>query len=343
MVFTLSDRIAAFIKLGQQLASLTEEEQSALFYQAQQQNSWFTFSSLAQALKGLQVMLLEEDLNRWIATYAVKEPARPKEIGIMMAGNIPAVGFHDLLCVLLTGHTACVKLSSLDRVLMQWLIKQLIALEPRFAQRVVVEEMLKQKEAYIATGSDNSARYFTYYFGKYPHLIRSNRTSVAILSKNTSDEDLQKLGEDVFSYFGLGCRNVSKVFCSKESQLHRLLEIFSRFQEVASHHKYFNNYEYNKSIFLVNGTPHLDNGFLLLHQSKELVSPIGVLHYELFKEEEKLKEELKRLDSKIQCTVADASLSLPGVVPFGKSQFPKVWEYADRVDTIAFLLGLEKK
>jgi len=343
MAFLLSDRIAAFIKLGQQLASLTEEEKSTIFYQAQQQNSWFTFSSLAQAIEGLQVMLLEEDLNRWISTYDNKEPARPREIGIMMAGNIPAVGFHDLLCVLLTGHRACVKLSSLDRVLMQWLIDQITSLEPRFSQRVVVEEMLKQKEAYIATGSDNSARYFTYYFGKYPHLIRSNRTSVAVLSKHTSDEDLQKLGEDVFSYFGLGCRNVSKVFCSEESQLQRLLEIFSRFQEVASHHKYFNNYEYNKSIFLVNGTPHLDNGFLLLHQSKELVSPIGVLYYELFEEEEKLKEELKRLESTIQCIIADASFSLPGVIPFGKSQFPQVWDYADRVDTIAFLLGLERK
>jgi hypothetical protein len=200
--------------------------------------------------------------------------------------------------------------------------------------------MLKNKQAYIATGSDNSARYFNYYFGKYPHLIRSNRTSVAILQGEESTADLQALGKDIFDYFGLGCRNVSKVFVKNQEQLTQLLDALQSFEWVANHHKYFNNYEYNKSIYLVNRTTHLDNGFLLIKESADLVSPIGVLFYEIYEDEFELQSKLSALASQIQCVVGSSSLGFPGIIPFGQTQCPAPWDYADGVDTLQFLSGL---
>jgi hypothetical protein len=258
----------------------------------------------------------------------------------MLAGNIPAVGFHDILAVLIAGHSACIKLSSQDSALPLWLLTQLKRIEPRFSDRIFIEELLKNKQAYIATGSDNSARYFNYYFGKYPHLIRSNRTSVAILQGDESTADLQALGHDIFDYFGLGCRNVSKVFVKNQEQLTQLLDAIQSFEWVANHHKYFNNYEYNKSIYLVNGNPHLDNGFLLLKESADLVSPIGVLFYEIYEDNFELQAKLSALASQIQCLVGSSRLSIPGIVPFGQTQCPAPWDYADGVDTLQFLSGL---
>ena len=247
--FPLSDRISAFIRLGNLLSDLEGDEKFALFQQAQNQNAWFTPQSLDQALKGIQVLLDAEALEKWVANYSFSETGQPQQIGLMLAGNIPGVGFHDILAVLIAGHSACMKLSSQDTALPLWLLRQLKDIEPRFSERIFIEELLKNKQAYIATGSDNSARYFNYYFGKYPHLIRSNRTSVAILQGDESLADLQALGHDIFDYFGLGCRNVSKVFVKNQAQLMQLLDAIQPFDWVANHHKYFNNYEYNKSIF----------------------------------------------------------------------------------------------
>ena len=258
----------------------------------------------------------------------------------MLSGNIPAVGFHDILSVLIAGHSASIKLSSQDAALPLWLIQELKRIEPRFSDRIQIEEMLKNKQAYIATGSDNSARYFNYYFGKYPHLIRSNRTSVAILQGNESTADLQALGADIFDYFGLGCRNVSKVFVKNQRQLTDLLDALESYSWVGNHHKYFNNYEYNKSIYLVNRTTHLDNGFLLLRESTDLVSPIGVLFYEIYADQQELKAKLKELDAKIQCVVGNQTMELPGIIPFGQTQCPQPWDYADGVDTLQFLSDL---
>ena len=335
--FTLSDRISAFVELGIRLSNLSEDEKFSLFRQAENQNAWFTQRSLEQALEGIRVMLDAQSLEKWISAYPSLNPTSPKQVGLMLSGNIPAVGFHDLLSVLISGHTACVKLSSQDAALPFWLIQELKKIEPRFSDRIQVEDMLKNKQAYIATGSDNSARYFNYYFGKYPHLIRSNRTSVAILQGDESTADLQALGKDIFDYFGLGCRNVSKVFVKNQGQLTDLLDALEPFSWVGNHHKYFNNYEYNKSIYLVNRTPHLDNGFLLLKESSDLVSPIGVLFYEIYSEAQELKTKLKELDSKIQCVVGNPAMDLPGIIPFGQTQCPQPWDYADGVDTLQFL------
>jgi hypothetical protein len=338
--FPLSDRISAFIRLGNLLSDLEGDEKFVLFQQAQNQNAWFTPQSLDQALKGIQVLLDAEAMEKWVANYSFSETAQPQQIGLMLAGNIPGVGFHDILAVLIAGHSACIKLSSQDTALPLWLLGQLKAIEPRFSERIFIEELLKNKQAYIATGSDNSARYFNYYFGKYPHLIRSNRTSVAILQGDESLADLQALGHDIFDYFGLGCRNVSKVFVKNQAQLTQLLDAIQSFDWVANHHKYFNNYEYNKSIYLVNGTPHLDNGFLLLKESVDLVSPIGVLFYEVYEDEAALQSKLSALASQIQCVVGHSSLSIPGIIPFGQTQCPAPWDYADGVDTLQFLSGL---
>ncbi len=338
--FPLSDRISAFIRLGNLLSDLEGDEKFALFQQAQNQNAWFTPQSLDQALKGIQVLLDAEALEKWVANYSFSETGQPQQIGLMLAGNIPGVGFHDILAVLIAGHSACMKLSSQDTALPLWLLRQLKDIEPRFSERIFIEELLKNKQAYIATGSDNSARYFNYYFGKYPHLIRSNRTSMAILQGDESLADLQALGHDIFDYFGLGCRNVSKVFVKNQAQLMQLLDAIQPFDWVANHHKYFNNYEYNKSIYLVNGTPHLDNGFLLLKESADLVSPIGVLFYEVYEDEAALQSKLSALASQIQCIVGHSSLGIPGIIPFGQTQCPAPWDYADGVDTLQFLSGL---
>jgi hypothetical protein len=338
--FPLSARISAFVRLGERLLSLGEEEKNSLFIRAQNQNAWFTFRSLEQAVEGVRLLLSEEALTQWVDAYQMTDPVMPKSIGLLMAGNIPAVGFHDLLAVLISGNVACVKLSSTDAVLLLWLMNELHTIEPRFAERIQVEEMLKNKEAYIATGSNNSARYFNYYFGKFPHVIRANRSSVAVLSGQETEQDLAALGKDIFDYFGLGCRNVSKVFVKDPAQLTSLLDALSSHAEVAAHHKYLNNYEYNKSIYLVNREPHLDNGFLLLRESTELVSPIGVLFYEVYADEASLASRLAALDSQIQCIVGDLAHSSLARIPFGQTQCPAPWDYADGVDTLDFLLSL---
>ena len=338
--FALSDRISAFVQLGIRISNISEDEKIPLFQQAENQNPWFTQRSLEHALEGIQVLLDAHSLEKWLAPYTVLDSVSPKQVGLMLSGNIPAVGFHDILSVLIAGHSASIKLSSQDAALPLWLIQELKRIEPRFSDRIQIEEMLKNKQAYIATGSDNSARYFNYYFGKYPHLIRSNRTSVAILQGDESTADLQALGADIFDYFGLGCRNVSKVFVKNQGQLTELLDALESYSWVGNHHKYFNNYEYNKSIYLVNRTTHLDNGFLLLRESSDLVSPIGVLFYEIYADQQELKAKLKELDAKIQCVVGNQTMELPGIIPFGQTQCPQPWDYADGVDTLQFLSDL---
>jgi len=336
---TLEERISDFVSLGLKISTLDSEEKENLLRRTHQQNNWFTKESVTLALEGISFLLEEENLRKWISKYSISDIQTSKEVGIIMAGNIPGVGFHDLVSVLISGYKASVKLSSADSFFSNWLINQLIGINPKWSQFISIEEMLKGKDAYIATGSDNSARYFNYYFGKYPNIIRSNRTSVGILTGTESDQDLEELGIDIFSYFGLGCRNVSKVFAKNEEILHRLLQVLEKFNYVAENHKYLNNYEYNKSIYLVNREPHLDNGFLLLKESTELVSPIGVLYYEFYEDASQLIQLLDSQKQKIQVMVGKKS-ECPAFIPFGTAQKPSPWDYADKVDTLKFLTSL---
>ncbi|MEO9485350.1 MAG: acyl-CoA reductase [Ekhidna sp.] len=329
----IQDKINAFAKLGEKIAQLSSEEVEQLATSAKAANGWFSTESVQNALEGISFMLKEDKLNEWVNHYAV-EIETPKVVGIVMAGNLPLVGFHDLLSVLISGHFAAVKPSSDDQFLTNTLIDWIIDIEPRLKKNIEVREKLTNIDAVIATGSDNTARYFEYYFKEVPNIIRKNRTSVAILTGKETSDELSALGEDIFSYFGLGCRNVSKVFTSKGYDFREAFPHFERFQEVANHNKYRNNYDYYKSIYLVNKTPHLDTGFLLINSTDELVSPIGVLFHQEYDSLENLESILDTKKEKIQCIVGK------DYIPFGKAQRPELWDYADDVDTLKFLTSL---
>ncbi|HRJ28398.1 MAG TPA: acyl-CoA reductase [Cyclobacteriaceae bacterium] len=334
---TLDQRINAFTKLGLHLRNLPEDSLAQLATEASHENPWFTSISVRKAIQGIINYLDGEKLTNWVTTYPI-EHSSPKNIALVMAGNIPLVGFHDLLCVLISGHNALVKLSSKDSKLNRYLIDRLIEMEPQFKNRITIQaEILKDFDAVIATGSDNSARLFDYYFRKVPNVIRRNRTSCAILMGNETQEDFKNLGHDVFDYFGLGCRNVSKLFVPAGYDFKNLLDSWQGFESIAHHHKYVNNYDYQKSILLVNQQPFLDTGFVLLQESDKLVSPIAVLYYEFYNSLDSMHSIIESNKSKLQCIVGKTE---PAFVPFGQAQYPALWDYADGVDTMKFLTSL---
>jgi hypothetical protein len=332
--------IKAFSALGQLVRNFVDSPSFEEFsFRVTNANNWFTHAQLKHAFTAIGSYLTEEQLSAWLQGYEIPDPVRPKKIGILMAGNVPAVGFHDLLAVLVTGHHAYVKLSSTDAITIPWLVNELREIAPELAKKVFFQEFLKGMDAYIATGSDNSARYFHYYFGKYPHIIRKNRTSIAVLTGKESSEDWLALGKDIFQYYGLGCRNVSKLYVPTPETLQSFLDGIKTFDWVAEHHKYFNNYEYNKSIFLINKVPHLDNGFVLVQENTSLVSPIATLYFECYQSEGNLRDQLLSLADKVQVIVSKDGW-FENSIPFGEAQCPSLNEYADKVDTIAFLTKL---
>jgi hypothetical protein len=333
-----SERLAAFVALGHRLTALSPDEITTLASRARNQNAWFDAPNVTAAVRGIAHLLAEEPLRRWAARYP-PEPTTVHQIGVVMAGNIPMVGFHDLLCVLLSGHVLLAKLSADDTVLMLWIMEELTQLEPRFMESIKVLPRLNAADAFIATGSDNTARYFEYYFGKRPHLIRRNRTSVAVLTGQETSSELALLGPDIFQYYGLGCRNVSKLYVPEGYDFVPLLDALQVGAGVLNHHKYNNNYDYNKSIMLVNAVPHYDTGFLLLTRSQALVSPISVIHYGEYTSEIDLVDQLTDVAAQTQCVVS-AGARFAGSLPFGQAQAPGVAEYADRVDTMEFLAEL---
>jgi hypothetical protein len=241
--------------------------------------------------------------------------------------------------VLISGNQAIIKLSSQDAYLLPTLHSWLTQLEPRFENNVFFEDRLKNIDGMIATGSDNTARYFEYYFRNIPHIIRKNRSSVGIIMGEEEAFHLKELGKDVFSYFGLGCRNISKLFVPEGYEFDKLFESWSGYKEIIEYHKYANNYDYQKSILLVNKVDHLDNGFVLITQNEQLVSPISVVYFETYTTQSDLKKKIKSQHNKIQCIVS-ANGWFDGSVPFGKAQTPELWDYADGIDTMKFLSAL---
>ncbi|MGV3561475.1 acyl-CoA reductase [Larkinella arboricola] len=337
----LTERIATFVQLGDFLKNPENgAEMQESTQRAYASNHWFTPEYATKALLAIaDEYLNEEKLSAWIKGYNVTIE-NPKNVGVVMAGNIPAVGFHDLMCVLLSGHRLMAKLSTPDFVLINYLIKKIIEINPAFDSFIQISERLNQADAYIATGSSNSARYFEYYFSKKPHIIRRNRSSVAVLTGEETDEDLNALGNDALDYFGLGCRNVSTLFVPQEYDFIPFLRVLEpRAFQFTSHHKYNNNYDYNKSIYLINGVPHYDNGFLLLTENEGLVSPISTLYYQRYFDQDDLAAKLSKHSENIQC-VASLNGFYPGSVALGQTQHPGLSEYADGVDTMAFLLSL---
>lgn len=332
----VEERISAFHELGEFLKELPEDEFQTLTLDTKNENPWFTEENLRMSFKGLIKLLDKKELTQWVNKYSFD--ILSKKIAIVMAGNVPMVGFHDLLCVLICGHTVLIKASSKDSVLIKFLVNKLSQLEPRFKDKIEFGEQLKGFDAIIATGSDNASRYFEYYFSKYPHIIRKNRTSIAILNGTESEAELRELGTDVFSYFGLGCRNVSKLFLPEGFRIENVIKTWEPFHDIIHHHKYCNNYDYQKSILLVTQTPFLDNGFVMFQEHTNLVSPIAVVYYEYYKDRTSLDDKLDLVKEKIQCIVEQH----PGPnIKFGQAQFPSLGDYADQIDTMRFLTNLD--
>lgn len=329
----LQQRINGFVKLGNFLSTEVFKNEE-LINSASAHNGWFTKENIIFALQGWSEILTEEKLNKWLSPYSFPEK-QPKTVAIVMAGNIPLVGFHDFLSVLITGNKVLAKLSSNDTVLLPFLAKKLIEIEPGFAELIeFTEERLSNFDAVIATGSNNTARYFEYYFGKYPSIIRKNRNSVAILTGNETPEQLDALAEDIFRYFGLGCRNVSKLFLPKDYNFDPFFNAMYGWKEIINNNKYINNYDYNKAVYLMSNIELLDNEFLLLKEDNGFSSPISVVFYQYYESEDELRKYLSENKEHIQAIVSEKD------IPFGAAQKPQLWDYADGVDTVSFLLNL---
>ena len=329
----LKERIQAFSKLGSYFSNGLDDDLIQKLKEAEIRNPWFTIENQKQALNTWGEQLTNENLNAWLLPYYLTDSKKAKNVLIIMAGNIPLVGFHDLLSVFVSGNNAIIKLSSDDNVLLPFIIKKLIEINPEFKQKIrFVEEIKKKKmDAVIATGSDVSAKYFDYYFKNAKKIIRKNRKSVAILDGTESKKELEELAIDVFAYFGLGCRNVSKIFLPKGYKLDQLFEAFYPFQNVIEHKKYANNYDYNKAIYLMGSYEIIENGFLLLKEDASLQSPLAMLHYEFYEDFSLVENFIKENNKQLQCVVSRNDTA------FGQTQNPNLWDYADGEDTIAFL------
>ena len=302
---------------------------------AQRENGWFTIEFIKLALDNISAEYLQSDeLRRWTKKYNVPEQTTdPKNVGLVMAGNIPLVGFHDFLCVFVSGHKQTIKPSTKDEILIRYIVDTLFSWDSSVKEYIEFADMLKSKDAYIATGSNNSSRYFEYYFGKYPHIIRRNRTSVAILTGNETMEELSLLADDVYQYHGLGCRNVTKIYVPEGYDFVPLLEAFKKYEYLADHNKYRNNYDYQLALLIMNKQYYMTNGSIILHEHKLEFSAISRLNYEFYKNSPDVSRELVG-NKNIQCIVGK------GHLPFGKAQHPGLEDYADGVNTMLFLRSL---
>jgi len=329
----LAERITLMVNLGKYLMQ-DNEELKAVKQKAFEKNKWFTEEFINYSLKNISTHFLDpEKLTSWIQYYHLDDNIHPQKIGIVMAGNIPLVGFHDFLSVFLTGHHQMIKLSDKDDVLLKHLIEKLKQWNPKVPAVVSISPMLKDCDAYIATGSNNSARYFHHYFGKYPSIIRSNKTSVAVLSGDETLGQLTLLADDVYIYFGLGCRNVSKIYVPDNYNFELLLNAFKKYNYFSDLTKYRNNYDYNLAIFIMNSQFYMINESIILTKNENVFSPVSVLNYSFYQNKKTVFEELEK-DENIQCIVGENH------IPFGKSQEPQLFDYADGIDTMQFLLSL---
>lgn len=348
------DKINAFIALGKFLSQFQLDKNTKsdnvkyneiyfdrfvnLIELSQSHNGWFTPEQVNYSINSWAEALTEANLNQWISTYDFSK-VHSKTVGLILAGNIPLVGFHDFLSVLIAGHKVLVKTSSNDQHLLPFLAEYLIETAPEFKNYIeFTEGKLENFDAVIATGSNNTARYFEYYFKDKPSIIRKNRNSVAVLNGNETKEDLTNLGEDIFRYFGLGCRNVSKLFVPKGYDFKNFFEAIFVYQDIIKYERYANNYDYNKAVFLMSLFQLLDNGFVTIKEDTSYASPISSIFYEFYEDIEEVKTRLQNDADHIQCIVSNGLVD--NSIAFGQTQQPKLWDYADNVDTLAFLLKL---
>jgi hypothetical protein len=338
-IFNKTYLIRIITELGRRLLNPDAGLQQ-LIETEQHHNPWFTPQSVQHAITAAGNSLTEDNLEHWLARYTLVEH-QPKTVGLILAGNLPLVGFHDVLCVLISGHKALIKASSQDARLIKYILQLLSQIEPGLAEHYRFVERLEGFDAIIATGSNNTSRYFEYYFGKVPNIIRKNRNSVALLTGQETTGQLHELGRDIFDYYGLGCRNVSKLLVPKGYDFVPFFEAIEDFHTIRQHHKYHNNYDYNKAIYLVNRDKHLDNGFLLVKEDTRLASPLAVIFYEEYTNLEQVQQSLNEQSDQIQCIVTGIPIPVDNqVVSFGQSQQPALWDYADGIDTLQFLLSL---
>ena len=342
---------SSFVELGKFLRQFTEVEnikdptvlENELFFNdfialielSQSHNGWFTPEQVLFSLQSWSKALTEENLNHWVSNYDFSNTEK-KKVGLILAGNIPLVGFHDFLSVLISGHDVLVKTSSNDQHLLKFLSKYLITISPNLNSKITfVENKLEGFDIVIATGSNNTARYFEYYFRNKPNIIRKNRNSIAVLDGKESHEDLINLGEDIFRYFGLGCRNVSKLFVPKGYNFDAFFKAMYEYRDVIEYEKYANNYDYNKAVFLMSNFKLLDNEFLTIKEDASYSSPISTLFYEYYDDIKEVENKLVKDAEQIQCVVSNNLITQS--VAFGKTQQPNLWDYADNIDTLAFL------
>ncbi len=338
-----SDKVAAWAKTGDILRQIVNGEKSGTWNQkleevainAAIQNPWFTRPQLQMAFEGIAKMLEYESLIDWTRSYP-ENSGKSFRVGVIMAGNIPMAGFHDLLAVNLSGNHLVAKMSKDDKLLIPFILEILFSIEPELKSEFETTERLNDIEAIIATGSNNTGRYFEHYFAKYPHIFRKNRNSAAILTGDENEYDLLLLGRDIFTYYGLGCRNISKLFVPANYKFDDFFENQLAYNEVMQHTKYMNNFDYHQALYLLNMQPFLTNNFLILTESSSLASPVSVVHFEYYNDRNILDETILSLEKELQCVV-----SKHGKIPFGQAQFPGVNDYADNIDTMAFLTTLK--
>ena len=351
----LPQRINAFVKLGEFLSQFSNEviqkkeniEHNDLFFDgfkhqlklAEEHNGWFTTENIRFAIQSWVDALTISNLETWLKPYKI-DTANPKLVAIIMAGNIPLVGFHDFLSVLITGHSVLVKQSSNDKHLLPYLAKYLEYVEPDFKGKITfTEAKMENFDAVIATGSNNTARYFEYYFRGKPSIIRNNRNSVAVLNGEETEDDLKNLSEDIFRYYGLGCRNVSKLFVPKDYNFDAFFNGVYHWHPIINKAKYANNYDYNKAVYLMSEFDMLENGFLMIKEDASYASPIATIFYEFYDDVNQLNEKLRADEGQIQCIVSKGFTE--NEIAFGATQKPELWDYADSVDSIEFLLAIQ--
>lgn len=337
-------KIQGLIKLGKYLQQFLlkpeedylpdEAELFALMKRSEVENQWFTQENLKFCFKNWADVLTEENINNWLSSY--KFSTNSKKVGLILAGNIPLVGLHDVLCVILSNHIPLIKLSSKDRLLLPFFLNKWGEFSEWNLEFQFVEK-LTDYDAVIATGSNNTARYLEYYFKDSLSIIRKNRTSVSVLKGDETDAELQLLAEDIFRYFGLGCRNVTRLLIPKDFELSRLFENFLNFKDIINHHKYANNYDYNRAVYLLNQEQFWDNNFVMLKEDDKLFSPLSVVNFSRYENREEITAFLNENESNIQCIVAKKELGIEGSLAFGEAQNPSLDTYADNVDTMKFL------
>jgi len=357
---TINNRKKSLINLGKFLSQFKKDEiikdnsvphndpffeiLQQLIARAYESNSWFTRQNILYALSTWADALLPEKIDKWLKYYNLQDDFSPKNIGVIMAGNIPLVGFHDFISVLMSGHNIKAKLSSNDKYLLPLLAKYLMYDNPEFEDKIsFTDGILSDIDAVIATGSNNTARYFDYYFGKYPHIIRHNRNSVAVLTGDETDKDLSGLADDIMLYFGLGCRNVSKFFVPEGYDFNPVFKAMLKYKDLINYEKYRNNYDYNKAVYLMSVDADirnslLDNDLVLLKKDVHYASPIGTVFYEFYNDLNDVQKILQNDNDKIQAVVSNADID--NAIAFGTTQEPQLWDYADGIDVMEFLMSI---